>query len=81
MIPQTTPELDGPEGWTSHPTAEISKRPAWDHVPFNAKGNHNNQQHFGKEEGKGCHDNVVNLEFIGIFNLKKRSEVKIDCLN
>lgn len=78
MIPQSTPELDEPKGVGPATLLQKSAKTNM-HVTFNAKGNHNNQQHFGKEEGKGWHDKDLNLEFMGMFNLKKRSEVKIDC--
>lgn len=64
------------------PPQKIAKnQPETTWRPPNAKRNHKDRQHLGKEEGKGHHDKDLNLEFMGIFNLKKRSEIKTDHLN
>lgn len=61
-----------PRSWASHPTAEISKHQhawikRWEGIitTNSIKGRR-----------KGWHDKDLNVEFMGIFNLKKRSEVK-----
>lgn len=67
----STPELDESKGVGP---ATLQSANTSMHVTASPRGIITTNSTLGRKKGKGWHDKDLNVEFMGIFNLKKRSE-------